>query len=85
MELRCPNCHSSDLKKVSLVYQEGLSRATTRTGLRAFFLGEAGPSVIVGKAVTNGTYQTEMSKTLRPPRKRSYRKLFLSFVDNPPS
>ena len=33
MELQCPNCKSVDLKKVSLAYQEGLNRVSTRTRL----------------------------------------------------
>jgi hypothetical protein len=77
MDLRCPHCNSSDLKKVSIAYKEGLSRGTARTGFRALLFGEDGPNVIVGRAVTNGTYQTELSKSLRPPRKRSYGKLLL--------
>src|SRR5882724_6880966 len=77
MDLRCPNCNSSDLKKVSLAYQEGLSRRTAKTRLRALLFGEEGPNVIVGKAVTYGIQQTELSRALRPPKKWSYGKLLL--------
>ena len=77
MDLRCPNCNSSDLKKLSLAYQEGLTRGTARTRLRALLFGEDGPNVILGSAATNGVYQTELSKSLRPPRKRSYGRLLL--------
>src|SRR5260370_14706111 len=77
MDLRCPNCHTSDLKKVSLAYQEGLSRVRTKSRLRALLFGEDGPNVIVGSAVTRGTQQTELSSALRPPKKWSYGKVLL--------
>src|SRR5216684_4446924 len=77
MDLRCPTCQSSDLKKVSLAYQEGLSRLKAKSRLRGLLFGEDGPNVIVGTAVTRGTYQTELSRALRPPKKWSYGKLLL--------
>jgi hypothetical protein len=77
MDLRCPNCHTSDLKKVSLAYQEGLSRVRTKSRSRALLFGEDGPNVIMGTAVMNGMHQTELSRALRPPRKWSYGKLLL--------
>jgi lipid-A-disaccharide synthase-like uncharacterized protein len=72
---RCPNCGGSDLKKVSLAYQEGVSRVDTKTRLRAFLLGSDGPDVIVGNAVTRGIHQTQLSRRFRPPMKWSYLKL----------
>ncbi len=77
MDLRCPTCNSSELKKVSLAYQEGLSRGTAKSRLHALLFGEDGPNVVVGTAVTNGTYQTELSKRLRPSKKWSYGRLLL--------
>jgi len=86
MELQCPNCKSTDLKKVSLAYQEGLQRVNMRTRLRGVVVGSDGPDVVVGRATTKGTQQTETSKELTPPKKWSYLKLigrsilaFLSF------
>jgi len=74
-ELRCPNCGGSDLKRVSLAYQEGLYRVDTRSRLRGLLFGSDGPEVIVGKAVTQGVHQTQLSRRLRPPMKWSYLKL----------
>ena len=37
--LHCPNCNSTDLKKVSLAYQEGLFDTAARTRLRAVAVG----------------------------------------------
>jgi len=76
MELHCPNCHSTDLKKVSLAYQEGLSRVNARTRIRGVVVGSYGPDLVVGRATTKGTQQTDISKALTPPKKWSYRKLF---------
>jgi hypothetical protein len=76
MDLLCPNCRSTDLKKVSLAYQEGLQHVSTRTRLRGVVVGSDGPDVVVGRANTRGTQQTEISKALTPPRKWSYLKLF---------
>ena len=59
MDLQCPNCKSTDLKKVSLAYQEGLQRVSTRTRLRGVVVGSDGPDVVVGRATTKGTQQTE--------------------------
>jgi hypothetical protein len=75
MDLRCPQCNSSDLKKVSLAYQEGSSQVKTHSRLRAIAVGGDGPDVILGRIKSAGTAQTELSKVLSPPRKWSYRKL----------
>jgi hypothetical protein len=75
MELRCPSCNGTDLKRISLAYQEGLYRVDTRTRLQAFLLGSDGPDVIVGRAMTQGIHQTQLSDRLRPPVKWSYLKL----------
>src|SRR5438876_4760245 len=78
--LRCPNCNSADLKKVSLAYQEGLFYTAARTRLRAVAVGGCGPDLIIGKATTRGFHQSVLSKKLSPPVKWSYRKLVLWWV-----
>ena len=75
MDLRCPSCNGTDLKKLSLAYQQGRVRVDTRTRLRGVIVGEGGPDVLVGRATTRGTHQTELSKQLSPPAKWSYLKL----------
>jgi hypothetical protein len=75
IELRCPNCKSTDLKKVSLAYQDGLQHVSTRTRLRGVVVGSDGPDMVVGRATTKGTRQTEISKALTPRKKWSYLKL----------
>jgi len=74
MDLRCPKCNSTDLKKVSLAYEEGLFRSEGRTRLRAVAVGSGGPDLVVGRATTRGTGQSVLSKKLTPPVKWSYLK-----------
>ena len=76
-DLRCPNCNSTDLKKVSLAYQEGLFHTVAHPRFSAAAVGGHGPDLIIGKATTRGFHQSVLSKQLNPPVKWSYRKLFL--------
>jgi len=75
MDLRCPKCNSTDLKKVSLAYEEGLFRSEVRTRLRAVVAGGSGPDLVVSRATTRGTQQSVLSKKLTPPVKWSYLKV----------
>ena len=74
-ELRCPNCNSTDLKKVSLAYEEGTFYTDAHTRLSAVVAGGTGSGLIIGKATTRGFHQSVLSKQLKPPVKWSYRKL----------
>jgi hypothetical protein len=84
MDLHCPKCNSTDLKKVSLAYEEGLFRSKGRTRLRAVVVGSGGPDIVVGRATTHGTQQSALSEKLTPPVKWSSLKVigwsFLVFV-----
>lgn len=75
MDLRCPKCNSTDLKKVSLAYQEGLFRTEARTRLSAAVVGGNGPDLVVGRATTRATNQSAVSNQLNPPVKWSYVKV----------
>jgi hypothetical protein len=75
MDLRCPKCNSTDLKKVSLAYQEGLYRADARTRLSATLVGGNGADLLLGRATTKASHQSALSKQLRPPAKWSYLKV----------
>jgi len=77
MDLRCPDSNSSELKKVSLAQEEGLFHTTARSRLRGFLLGENGPNVLLGRAITQGIHQSQLSVRLRPPAKWFYAKLIL--------
>src|SRR2546426_9141856 len=75
MDLRCAKCNGTDLRKVSLAYQEGLFRSEARTGFRAAVVGGNGPDLVVGRATTRGSHQSALSKRLSPPAKWSYLKV----------
>jgi hypothetical protein len=75
MDLRCPKCNSTDLKKVSLAHQEGLFRSEGRARVSAVVAGSGGPDLVVGRATTRGTEQSALSKKLTPPLKWSYLKV----------
>lgn len=75
MDLRCPNCNNTDLKKVSLAYQEGLYRVDARARLRAAVVGGNGPDLVVGRATMRGSQQSALSKRLSPPARWSYLKV----------
>ena len=75
MDLRCPKCNSTDLKKVSLAHEEGLFRSEGRTRVSAVVAGSGGPDLVVGRATTRGTQQSALSKKLTPPLKWSYLKV----------
>jgi hypothetical protein len=75
MDLRCPKCNSTDLKKVSLACEEGLYQTEGRTRLRAVAVGSGGPDLVVGRATTRGSQQSALSKKLTPPVKWSYLKV----------
>src|SRR5215469_3133654 len=77
MDLRCPKCNSTDLKKVSLAYQEGTFHINTRTGIRGLLFAGGGPGLLVGGAATRGSQQSALPKRLSPPSKWSYVKLVL--------
>jgi hypothetical protein len=77
MDLRCPKCSSTDLKKVSLAYQEGLFHVNARTRMLGLLFASGGPDVMVGRATTTGVQQSALSKSLAPPTKWSYLKLIL--------
>ena len=76
-DFRCPNCNSTDLKKVSLAYQEALFCTVAQTRFSAAAVGGHGPDLLVGRATTRGFHQSVLSKQLKPPVKWSYRKLIL--------
>ena len=79
MDLRCPNCNSTNLKKVSLAYQEGTYHINARTRIRGLLFASGGPDVLVARATTRGSQQSAFSKRLCPPAKWSYVKLVLWF------
>jgi hypothetical protein len=81
MNLHCPYCNATDVKKVSLAYQEGLCRVRARTRITGWLIGDNGSDIFVGTARTKGFRQSEISKSLSPPARWSYGKLVLWACD----
>ena len=75
MDLRCPQCNSTDLKKLSLAYEEGISHINAHTRLRGVVVGSDGPDLVVGSGTTKGIQQTAISKAAAPPTRWSYKRL----------
>src|SRR5712692_7989528 len=75
MDLVCPKCNSTDLKKVSLAYQEGLYRTDVNTRLSAALVGGNGPDLVVGRATTQASHQSALSKRLSLSARWSYLKI----------
>jgi hypothetical protein len=63
----CPNCNSSDLKRVSLIHASGVYKSRGR--FRGFLLGNS-DAVHFGKY--RGTSQSRLSAMVSPPRKGRY-------------
>src|ERR1700732_3543275 len=77
MDLRCPNCNSTELKGLSVAFHEGRFSVNTSSRLRGVVVSASGPDVVIGRATTRGLQQSELSKTLSPPTKWSYGKPIL--------
>ncbi len=77
MDLRCLNCNSTDLKKVSLAHQEGTYHIDARSKIRGLLFAGGGPGILVGRLTTRGSQQSALSKRLSPPSKWSYVKLVM--------
>ncbi len=77
MERRCPECASTDLRKVSMVYESG-TKGTTSVALGATGDGD------LGTAVIGGTQQSLLASRLQPPthpgRSAAWTGFLLAFV-----
>jgi hypothetical protein len=65
--LKCPNCNSTDLKKLSLIHAAGVYES--RGSLRGLFLGNS-DGLLFGRF--RGTSQSRLSKMTGPPKKMPY-------------
>jgi hypothetical protein len=63
----CPNCNSTDLKKLWVIYAAGLYDSRGRVS--GLLLG-SGDAVLLGKY--RGTSQSRLAKLVSPPRKAPY-------------
>jgi hypothetical protein len=70
--MECSICQSTNLVKVSLAYEQGLSEYKGRSRSSGLSLGTGGLGLWGGRAKTAGTFQTRLSARLSPPIKWSY-------------
>lgn len=63
----CPNCHSSDVQKASLIHAAGVYESRGR--ILGFFAG-SGNGLLFGRY--RGTSQSQLSRAASPPRKLPY-------------
>jgi hypothetical protein len=61
MDVPCPKCNSTDLKKVSLACEEVLYRCDKRPQFRGVLVGSGGPGAFVGASTTKGTRRTGLT------------------------
>jgi hypothetical protein len=70
--MECSVCHSTNLVKVSLAYEQGLSDYQGQSRSRGLLLGTIGAGLWGGRTTSTGTSQTRLSARLSPPTKWSY-------------
>ena len=75
--MECSVCHSTNLVKVSLAYEQGLSDYQGQSRSRGLFAGTGGLSLWGGRTTSTGTSQTRLSARLSPPTKLSYWKVLV--------
>lgn len=78
MNMECTRCGSKELKKLSLIYTEGLSDLNARSRGWGLLVGSSGADLAFGKFRTKGQIQTKLSEEVSPPRKWSYLKIALA-------
>ena len=70
--MECPVCHSTNLVKVSLAYEQGLSGYQGQSRSRGLVLGTGGLGFWGGRTMSTGTSQARLSARLSPPSRWSY-------------
>ena len=70
--MECSACHSTNLVKVSLAYEQGFSDYQGQSRSRGLFAGTGGLGLWGGRTTTTGTSQSRLSARLSPPNKWSY-------------
>lgn len=82
--MECSVCQLTNLVKVSLAYEQGLSELQSQSRAGGLSLATSGIGFWSGRARTKGTIQTRLSARLCPPTKMSYWKTtvwwFLGFL-----
>jgi hypothetical protein len=70
MELSCPKCRSGEVRRLSLVFREGLSHVDTSTRTVGIGIGAGRLGVGAAQGATTGTHQTVLSREAAPPQRK---------------
>lgn len=70
--LHCPNCRSTSLRSVVLLYQQGMQEILARGRVSGFAVGAGLSDFFVGKTKFTGRLRSELAARLVPPKKWSY-------------
>ena len=68
--LACTKCGSAEVRRLSLIYSEGLAIINTNSQTSGAAFGGGGASFGSASTHTSGTQQTALSKQAAPPRKK---------------
>ena len=68
--LACTKCGSAEVRRLSLIYNEGLAIINTTSNTSGAAFGGGGASFGSASTRTTGTQQTALSKQAAPPRKK---------------
>ena len=69
MPLQCPECGSEHVRKVSLLYEDGVQKTKSRTIMGGGLFSIFGPALGIGGAVTRGKNTTLTAERLAPPQR----------------
>lgn len=70
MSIECPKCGATEVRKLSLIYDEGLSTINTQSQTVGFGFGGGGMATGSAGTSTVGRQQTALSKRAAPPAKK---------------
>lgn len=74
MKYECPNCNSHDVKKLSLIYEQGISTVslkTESTSIGAGLLsGDLGAGITSSSGTSSGFQKSMLSQRIAPPSKK---------------
>jgi hypothetical protein len=68
--LACTKCGSAEVRRLSLIYNEGLAIINTTSASSGVAFGGGGAAFGSSSTSTTGTQQTALSKQAAPPRKK---------------
>ncbi|MEO8199670.1 MAG: hypothetical protein ABI679_04030 [Gemmatimonadota bacterium] len=72
MNLACPKCTSNEVRKLSMIYNEGLSIINAQTSTVGSGFGGGGAAFGSASSHTTGRQQTQLSKQASPPPKKPW-------------